>query len=63
MMFKDGIGRKFFVCLSLLVAHYVALLLSVIDAATYQAMLWVVLGAMIGGNLGERVISKTGTPK
>lgn len=57
MLFKDGVGRKFIVCSILLILHYIALMMGTVTPDIYTSLLWVVLGALIGGNLGERVIS------
>ena len=58
MIFKDGVGRKFLTCFLLLWAHYAALCTKVITPEVYMSLLWVVLGALIGGNMGERIIEK-----
>jgi len=55
-IFKDGVGRKFFTCFLLLSGHYVAMFAGKIPTASYEYLTLIVLGILVGGNIGERMI-------
>lgn len=55
-LFKDGVGRKFLTCFLLLIGHYILLACGKIPVSNYEYLTLVVLGILVGGNLGERLI-------
>ena len=60
-VFKDGVGRKFFICMVFQLVHCVMLADGVLDLPTYQTLTMFLLGGYVAGNVAERMVKQNGS--